>query len=113
MSHLENAVLSVNRISNPAFYRRYVDDILAIFPSRRHIAHFKRRLKNASFLKFTHESMNNNVFHFLDFKFVIDELGRFNTSVYIRPTDKGLYTNYNSYIYPSHIQKISCKNLGV
>ena len=42
--------------------------------------------------------MDNNVFHFLDLKFALDELGQFNTSVYIKPTDKGLYKNFNSYI---------------
>ena len=31
--------------------------------------------------------MDNSVFHILDLKFVIDELGQFNTSVYIKPTD--------------------------
>ena len=66
MSHLENVVLSVDKISNPVFHRRYVDDILAIFSNRRHIAHFKRGLQNASIIKFIHESMDNNVFHFLD-----------------------------------------------
>ena len=57
--------------------------------------------------------MDNNVFHFFDLKFVIDELGQFNTSVYIKLTDKGLHTNNNSYIRPRHIQKINCKNLDV
>ena len=33
--------------------------------------------------------MDNNVFHFIDLKFVIDELGHFKTSVYIKPTDIG------------------------
>ena len=59
--------------------------------------------------RFTHESMDNNVFHFLDLKFVIDKLGQFNTSVYIKPTDKGLYRNYIFYIPDT--QKINCKNL--
>ena len=34
--------------------------------------------------------MDNDVFHFLHLKFVIDELIQFNTTVYIKPTDKGL-----------------------
>ena len=107
------AVLSVDKISNVVFYQRYVDDILAVFSNRRHIAHFKRRFRNAFILKFTHESMDNNVIHFLDLKFVIDEFGQFNTSVYIKPTDKGLYTNYNSYIpdtYKNQLQKPWCGN---
>ena len=66
MSHLENAVLSLNRVSNPVFYRLYVDDILAVFTTERHVNLFKRRLEHSSVLKFTHESMTDNTFHFLD-----------------------------------------------
>ena len=36
-----------------------------------------------------------------------DELGQFNTSVYIKPTDKGLYTNYNSYISDTYKKSIA------
>ena len=54
--------------------------------------------------------MDNNDFHILDLKFVIDELGQFNTSVYIKPTDKGLYTNFNSYI-PDTYKKSIAKTL--
>ena len=41
MSHLKNAVLLVDKIPNPVFYWRYVNDILDIFPNRRHIVHFE------------------------------------------------------------------------
>ena len=51
--------------------------------------------------------MDNNVFHFLDLKFVINKLGQFNTSVYIKPTDTGLYKNYNSYIPDTHKKTIT------
>ena len=98
--------MSQARVSNPVFYQRYVDDILAIFSNQRHIAYLKLRLENSSVLKFTHESMENNVFHFLDVKLVIDESDHFDTSVYIKPTDKGLYTNYLSYIPDSYKKSI-------
>ena len=42
MSHLENEVLSLNRVSNAVFYRRYMDDILAVFTTDRHVNLFKR-----------------------------------------------------------------------
>ena len=51
--------------------------------------------------------MDNKIFNFLDLKFVIDELGQFNTSIYIKPTDKGLYTNYNSYIPDTYTKSIA------
>ena len=50
--------------------------------------------------------MRNNVFYFLDAKLVIDESGHFDTSVYIKPADKGLYTNYLSYIPDSYKKSI-------
>ena len=56
MSHLENAVLSLNRVSNPVFYRRYVDDILAVFTTDRQVNLFNRRLEHSSVLKFLHMS---------------------------------------------------------
>ena len=51
--------------------------------------------------------MDNNVFHFLDLKFAIYELCQFNTSVYIKSTDKGLYKNYNSYITDTYKKSIA------
>ena len=42
--------------------------------------------------------MTDNTFHFLDVKFTIDDMGNITTSVYIKPTDKGVYTNYLSHI---------------
>ena len=51
--------------------------------------------------------MHNNVFHSLNLKFVINALGQFNTSVYIKPTDKGLYRNYNSYISDTYKKTIA------
>ena len=37
----------------------------------------------------------------------IYELGQFNTSVYIKPTDKGLCRNYNSYIPDTYKKSIA------
>ena len=74
----------VAKISNPIFYRRFADDTAAIFNN---FQYFKHRLENSSILKFTHESMTNNIFLFLDVKFV-DEFRNFNMSVYVKPTDK-------------------------
>ena len=98
MSHIENKLLAETRASNPRFYKRYVDDIIAIFHSKRHIKLFKQRLQKASVLQFTHEEMKDNSFHFLDVKLSIDHNGQFSTTVYIKPTDTGTYSNYNSHI---------------
>ena len=83
MSHLENAVLSLNRVYNHVFYRRYVDDILVVFTTDRHVNLFRRRLEHSTVLKFTHESMTENTFNFLDFKLTITDMSNIATSVYI------------------------------
>ena len=88
--------MSQNLISNPVFYVRYVDDILAIFNNRSHVNHFLRRLKSNSVLNFTVEHMTNNSFHFLDVNLNINE-NIIETSVFIKPTDMGTYTNFNSH----------------
>jgi hypothetical protein len=110
MSHLENQLLSDNKISNPRFYRRYVDDIIAIFSKKQHVNWFKIRLGRKSVLNFTHEEMINSKFHFLDINLEIMDDGKFSTSVYIKPTDAGLYANYQSYL-PDNYNKSVIKTL--
>ena len=78
-------------------YLRYVDDTICIFRSKNHIHHFINRLKRASVLNFTCESMKDGQFHFLDVSLTLQDDGRFSTSVYIKPTDKGLYADFNSH----------------
>ena len=97
MANLENSLLSQNLISNPLKYLRYVDDTFCIFRSRSHVHHFIRRLKLNSVLDFTFENMVDSKFNFLDVKITLRADGRFDTSVYIKPTDKGCYANFNSH----------------
>ena len=107
MSNLENNLMNQhNRVSNPKFYRRYVDDIFAIFKKPNHISLFKQRLSRNSVLKFTHEEATSNSFQFLDIKLNVENNGSFSTTVYIKPTDKGLYTNFDSHIPISYKKSI-------
>jgi len=110
MSQLENKLLREKKISNPWYYKRYVDDIIAIFHHKSHVNWFKIRLARNSVLSFTHEEMSGDLFHFLDIELQLMNNGKFNTSVYIKPTDKGLYANYNSYI-PETYKKSVVKTL--
>jgi hypothetical protein len=110
MAHLENKLLSQNRISNPCFYVRYVDDILAIFDNKTHVRYFISRLKSNSVLNFTTENMTDNTFHFLDIKLTIQNDGHIITSVYVKPTDKGIYTNFHSQL-PNTYKKSVIKTL--
>ena len=106
MSALESQLLNQQLISNPVFYVRYVDDILALFKTNNHIHHFVRRLKSHSILNFTTEIMTDNSFNFLDVKFDVVN-GKFVTSVFIKPTDRGTYANFMSHsLYPYKISVI-------
>ena len=94
MSCVENIS---NRISNPCFYTRYVDDIMAVFNSPNHVHYFINRLINNFILNFTVEYAKNGKFAFLDVLMNIDDGGNITTSVYYKPTDKGVYCNYFSH----------------
>ena len=96
MSSLENYVLSQDKISNPIFYVRYVDDILTVFRSNNHLSHFKCRLISNSVLNFTHETMVDDNFHFLDVNMHLSN-NRITTSIYIKPTNNGSYIDFKSY----------------
>ena len=41
--------------------------------------------------------MVNSNFHFLDLNLTIDSEGTIHTSIFVKPTDKGVYTNFNSH----------------
>ena len=58
MASMENTLLSQNRESNPKYYKRYVDDILAVFSKASHVNWFKTRMKRLTILNFTHEEFN-------------------------------------------------------
>ena len=97
MEHLENDLLLNANNYNPCLYLRYVDDIFAIFDSKNNIKEFISNLESHSVLKFDVEFMNGKVFNFLDVKLTLNDRGTLCTSVYIKPTDKGLYSNFQSH----------------
>ena len=78
-----------------------MDDIFNWFKSNNHIKHFINRLQNNSVLKVTSEQQQNNSFHFLDVQFIIIE-NIIETSVYIKPTDRGMYSNFSSHTLESY-----------
>ena len=55
MENLEGNLLRQDRASNQKFYKRYVDDILAIFHKESHVNIFKQRFHRSSVLNFTHK----------------------------------------------------------
>ena len=74
----------------PVFYRRYVDGIFVLFESAEHLSkfcdYFNTCLTNMSF------SLS-----FLDIE-VPREKGKFITTVYRKPTFRGVYTNFESFL---------------
>lgn len=108
MSNLERKILNEPNNFNPKFYIRYVDDTLTIFEHREHIVKFIERLEQLSCLRFTYEESVDNNISFLDIKININQDSSISTSVYSKPTDNGVYLNYNSYspeIYKKSIVK--------
>ena len=80
-------------IINTQFFRRYIDDCLAIFRSRDHVRPF------LDYLNFQHP---NVTLSFLDV--LINRSDGFSTSLYHKPTFTGLFTNFDSFI-PSSFKR--------
>ena len=81
----------------PVYYRRYVDDIIALFRSPDHLDKFKNYLNSKHRnIRFTCEKEHNNSMPFLDVLITRSSNG-FKTSVYHKPTFSGVYSNFNSF----------------
>ena len=82
----------------PFSYRRCVDDTFLLFSSELHITkslnYMNSKHRN---IKFTVEREENNSLSFLDIKIFRDN-GKFQTSVYRRPTFSGVLTNFEIFL---------------
>ena len=91
MSEVEKRVDS---IANIPIYVRYVDDIF-VYCSKDELLSLKYALENNSVLKFTYETSVNDKLPFLDvLVHKTDQI--FHTSVYHKPTDKGMCLHADS-----------------
>ena len=82
----------------PVYYRRYVDDIFALFSSKDQVEKFKNYFSSKhQNINFTHENENNDKLSFLDVN-VFRENNMFVTNVYRKPTFSGIYTHFQSFI---------------
>ena len=82
----------------PVFYRRYVDDIFALFSSPDHADKFKEYLSSKhSNINFSIEKEKDGCLPFLDVK-IFCENKTFATKVYRKKTFSGVYTNFKSLI---------------
>ena len=99
MSYVENSILSNKTFTpNPTQYYRYVDDTFVLFKDPKDVEPFIEKLQNISKLKFTYEKCINKNFHFLDVNMKILQDGSILRSVYVKNTDKGIYSNYKSHL---------------
>ena len=82
---------------NPFIYLRYVDDTFVSFSSRNEALKFFHKLNDLHpSLSFTMEEENDNKLPFLDVLVERDELV-FLTSVYRKPTFRGLYLSWDAF----------------
>ena len=96
---VENNVLNNPSISQPIFYRRYVDDVFAIFRSEQDRDLFFNHLNAAhANLSFTMEMANvqTHSLPFLDVEVSIMESNKFTTKVYRKPTHTNVIINYRA-----------------
>ena len=82
----------------PKFYRRYVDDIFILCEKEEHVEKFKDYLNTKhKNINFTKEVEKEGKLPFLDMQ-IDRNSGNMVTSVYRKPTFKGVYTHFHSFI---------------
>ena len=97
MGHHEEKWIENFTDSKPIFYRRYVDDIYAVFHNCDGADKFFEYLNEQhANIKFTQEKNKDGKLPFLDV--LIDNSNKFNTSVYHKPTFTGLFMNFKSFV---------------
>ena len=96
---IEDKLLNNPNVKQPKFYKRYVDDIFAVFHCEADKNEFYTHLNSAhNNLKFTMENMStsSNSLPFLDVNIRKTTLHQFETSVYQKPTNTGVLLNYEA-----------------
>ena len=84
--------------SKPIHYKRFMDDIFCIFKNEIEAIDFLNYLNEQHVnIKFTTEKEEQNTLPFLDVQIVKLDNGKFETSVYRKPTFTGLLTNFKSF----------------
>ena len=101
MGYHEKNWISEYGSSKILFYRRYVDDIFAVFESDEEASSFFNYLNTRhEAIQFTMEAQNENCLSFLDI--LVKNEQSLTTSVYRKNTFTGLLTNYSSFTAESY-----------
>ena len=79
------------------FYRRYDDDIFILFKSNDYLKYLQDFLNSCHInLWFSMETKKENKLSFLGIK-IICEQGKFTTTIYQKPTFRGMYSNFERF----------------
>ena len=101
MAHLEEQHFLKQVLPySPTFYRRYVDDTFALFTDRNHVDPFLEFINLIEpSIQFDVEHENNDTLSFLDTNMTRASNHLYpDVSTRIKPTDKGLFYNFNSFV---------------
>ena len=95
MCHIESTILNAEPTYKHTTYCRYIDNIFVITDSIDWLLKLKITFKTSSVINFNHGIGTNNHLNFLD---VHVDATQPNTQclVYQKPTNSGIYLNYNS-----------------
>ena len=105
LDHYEGIWLNEYEGDAPLFYRRYVDDIFAVFGNRDQALVFLEYINSKHVnIKFTIEENNKGIFNFLDV--VVNNNDVLTTSVYHKPTFTGPLINFRSFVPSDHKIKL-------
>ena len=98
LCHFENIWLdSCPPRFKPIFYRRYIDDTFLLFKEESHVQEFLDYMNARHInIKFTSEVQSEGKLAFLD-SLILNDGGKFSTSVFRKPTFTGLGLNYLSF----------------
>lgn len=104
MARLEQDMMNKSQLQ-PKVWRRYIDDIFAIFHCTEDelVAHLQHLNTLHPTIKFTHEYSRNEI-NFLDVKVQRNPDNSLRTSLYTKPTDRGQYLHHKSF-HPSHTKE--------
>ena len=108
MANLENLVFQRHPELKPTIFCRYIDDCFLVVNSNEEIDAIINCFKENSVLNFTQEIGGQNI-NFLDVSIESKE-GNFETKVYKKETDPGIYLNYRSEC-PQKYKDVTVKNL--
>ena len=97
MGHHEKQWIENFQGEKPIFYKRYVDDIFAVFNNREQALEFYEYInKQHPNVKFTKEENVNFKLAFLDV--MVENSENLITTIYHKPTFTGLMTNFRSFV---------------